>query len=189
MVWEILPRRSALLQVAWLNMVLYKWLRKFMIQLWWPVWQSVLQKMYTLKDNFLTCRFDLYIAAIPPPFLFSLLWVFFIQLYTVYILAFRYCCSVTFPCLCPCFCDKKHVNVIELDVVYEHVKFRFKRLHVNKYHLESSWIPKGSWLIFLVATISLNIPIHINKLTSSSFNTLRNISRIRCHLDQETTKI
>ena len=31
--------------------------------------------------------------------------------------------------------------------------------------------------------------IHINKLTSSSFNTLRNISRVRCHLDQETTKI
>ena len=31
--------------------------------------------------------------------------------------------------------------------------------------------------------------IHINKLTSSSFNTLHNISRVRCHLDQETTKI
>ena len=31
--------------------------------------------------------------------------------------------------------------------------------------------------------------IHINKLTSSSFNTLCNISRVRYHLDQETTKI
>ena len=31
--------------------------------------------------------------------------------------------------------------------------------------------------------------IHINKLTSSSFNTLHNISQVRCHLDQETTKI
>ena len=31
--------------------------------------------------------------------------------------------------------------------------------------------------------------IHINKLTSSSFNTLHNISRGRCHLDQETTNI
>ena len=31
--------------------------------------------------------------------------------------------------------------------------------------------------------------IHTNKLTSSSFNTLHNISRVRCHLDQETTKI
>ena len=30
---------------------------------------------------------------------------------------------------------------------------------------------------------------HINKLISSSFNTLHNISRVRCHLDQETTKI
>ena len=30
---------------------------------------------------------------------------------------------------------------------------------------------------------------HINKLTSSSFNILRNISRVRCHLDQETTKV
>ena len=31
--------------------------------------------------------------------------------------------------------------------------------------------------------------IHINKLTCSSFNTLHNISRVRCHLGQETTKI
>ena len=31
--------------------------------------------------------------------------------------------------------------------------------------------------------------IYINKLTSSSFNTLHNISQVRCHLDQETTKI
>ena len=30
---------------------------------------------------------------------------------------------------------------------------------------------------------------HINKITSSSFNTLHKISRVRCHLDQETTKI
>ena len=41
--------------------------------------------------------------------------------------------------------------------------------------------------IFLDA--ELKHSIHINKLTSSSFNTLQNISRIRCHLDQETTKI
>ena len=41
--------------------------------------------------------------------------------------------------------------------------------------------------IFLDA--ELKHSIHINKLTSSSFNTLRNISRIRCHLGQETTKI
>ena len=30
---------------------------------------------------------------------------------------------------------------------------------------------------------------HINKLTSSSFNTLHNIAHVQCHLDQETTKI
>ena len=41
--------------------------------------------------------------------------------------------------------------------------------------------------IFLDA--ELKHTIHINKLTSSSFNTLCNISRVRCHLDQETTKI
>ena len=41
--------------------------------------------------------------------------------------------------------------------------------------------------IFLDA--ELKHTIHINKLTSSSFNTLHNISRVRCHLDQETTKI
>ena len=29
----------------------------------------------SLKDNFLTCRCDLYITAIPPPFLFSLIWI------------------------------------------------------------------------------------------------------------------
>ena len=31
--------------------------------------------------------------------------------------------------------------------------------------------------------------IHINKLTSSSFNTLHNISQVQCHLDQDTAKI
>ena len=41
--------------------------------------------------------------------------------------------------------------------------------------------------IFLDA--ELKHTIHINKLTSSSFNTLHNISRVRCNLDQETTKI
>ena len=40
--------------------------------------------------------------------------------------------------------------------------------------------------IFLDA--KLKHTIHINKLTSSSFNTLCDISRIRCHLGQETTK-
>ena len=30
---------------------------------------------------------------------------------------------------------------------------------------------------------------HINKLTSSSFNTLYNITHVQCHLDEETTKI
>ena len=30
---------------------------------------------------------------------------------------------------------------------------------------------------------------HINKLTSSSFNTLHNISYVWCHLDEETTKL
>ena len=29
----------------------------------------------SLKDNFLTCSCSLYITAIPPPFLFSLLWL------------------------------------------------------------------------------------------------------------------
>ena len=29
----------------------------------------------SLKDSFLTCRCGLYITAIPPPFLFSLLWM------------------------------------------------------------------------------------------------------------------
>ena len=41
--------------------------------------------------------------------------------------------------------------------------------------------------IFLDA--ELKHTIHINKLTSSSFKTLCNISRVRCHLDQDTTKI
>ena len=41
--------------------------------------------------------------------------------------------------------------------------------------------------IFLDA--ELKHTTHINKLTSSSFNTLHTISRVRCHLDQETTKI
>ena len=41
--------------------------------------------------------------------------------------------------------------------------------------------------IFLDA--ELKHTTHINKLTHSSFNTLHNISRVRCHLDQETTKI
>ena len=40
--------------------------------------------------------------------------------------------------------------------------------------------------IFLDA--ELKHSIHINKLTSSSFNTLQNISRIRRHLDQEQLK-
>ena len=31
--------------------------------------------------------------------------------------------------------------------------------------------------------------IHINKLMSTSFNTLHNIGHVRCHLDEETTKI
>ena len=39
--------------------------------------------------------------------------------------------------LFPCFCDKTCVNVIELDVVYQHVELRFKRLYVNKCHFES----------------------------------------------------
>ena len=34
---------------------------------------SVSKDVYSLKDNFLTCRCDLYITAIPPPFLFCLL--------------------------------------------------------------------------------------------------------------------
>ena len=37
--------------------------------------------------------------------------------------------------------------------------------------------------------VELKHTIHINKLTSSSFTTLHTISRVRCHLDQETTKI
>ena len=41
--------------------------------------------------------------------------------------------------------------------------------------------------VFLDA--ELKHTIHIKKLTSSSFNTLHNISRVRCHLGQETTKI
>ena len=35
----------------------------------------------------------------------------------------------------------------------------------------------------------LKYTIHINKLTSSSFNTLHTIAPVQCHLDQETTKI
>ena len=34
---------------------------------------SASKDVYSLKDNFLTCRCDLYVTAIPPPFLFSLL--------------------------------------------------------------------------------------------------------------------
>ena len=49
-------------------------------------------------------------------------------------------------------------------------------------------IPAVKYLgIFLDA--ELKYTIHINKLTSSSFNTLHNISRVRCHLDQKTMKI
>ena len=36
---------------------------------------SASRDVYSLKDHFLTCGCDLYIAATPPPFLFSLLWV------------------------------------------------------------------------------------------------------------------
>ena len=35
----------------------------------------------------------------------------------------------------------------------------------------------------------LKLSTHINKIVSSSFNTLWNISRIRCHLDCDLTKI
>ena len=33
---------------------------------------SVSKDVYSLKNNILTCMGDLYIASIPPPFLFSL---------------------------------------------------------------------------------------------------------------------
>ena len=75
--------------------------------------------VYSLKDNFLTCRCDLYITAIPPPFLFSLLWMS--MLYPAmsrfpFILVLRF-----ITILCPCFCDKAHADVIELHVVYKHI--------------------------------------------------------------------
>ena len=35
----------------------------------------------------------------------------------------------------------------------------------------------------------LKLLTHVNKIVSSSFNTLWNISRIRCHLDCDSTKI
>ena len=38
-----------------------------------------------------------------------------------YILMFRF-----ISMLWPCFCDKTHFSVVELDVVYEHVQFWFK---------------------------------------------------------------
>ena len=41
----------------------------------------------------------------------------------------------------------------------------------------------------MILDAELKHTVHINKLTSSSFNTLHNISHIRCHLDQDTTKI
>ena len=50
----------------------------------------------SLKDNFLMCRCGLYITAIPPSFLFSLLWM--IMLYpAVSRLAFMYWYSGSFP--------------------------------------------------------------------------------------------
>ena len=52
--------------------------------------------VYSLKDNFFTCRCDLYITAIPPPFQFSLLWMS--MLYpAVSRFAFIYWYSGSFP--------------------------------------------------------------------------------------------
>ena len=80
---------------------------------------SALKVVYSLKDNFLTCRGDMYIVAIPPFSVFSALSVCFVSSCVqvcLYVLVFRF-----ISILCPCFHDKTHVTVIELHVVYEHV--------------------------------------------------------------------
>ena len=96
--------------------------------------------VYYLKDNFLACRCDLYITAIPPPFLFSMLWMSMLYpaVSRLYILVLRF-----IAILCPCFCNKAHVNDTELHMVYEHIYLGFKRLYVYKYYAELSRIPKG----------------------------------------------
>ena len=58
---------------------------------------STSKDVYSLKDTFLTCRCDLNITAIPPPFLNCLLWMS--TLYpTVSRLAFIYWLSGSLPC-------------------------------------------------------------------------------------------
>ena len=66
--------------------------------------------VYSLKDNFLTCRCDLCITAIPPPFLFPLLWMN--MLYSaVPRLAFIYWYSDSFPC-CVQVSVTKHISIL-----------------------------------------------------------------------------
>ena len=66
--------------------------------------------VYSLKDNFLTCRCDLYITAIPPPFLFSLLWMSILYP-AVSRLAFIYCYSGSLP-YCVHVSVTKHMSML-----------------------------------------------------------------------------
>ena len=97
-----------------------------------------------------------------------------------------------------------------LDAVHHWMQTNFLKLNENKTEfiiLELSQQLKkvGNITIRIGEDIIPNVPavknlgmfldaelkhtIHINKLTSSSFNTLHNITCVRCDLDQESTKI
>ena len=105
-------------------------------------------------------------------------------------------------------CVTKLENCIE--AVCHWVQTNFLKLNKNKTEFIILGLPKqlkkvGNITIKIGEDIIPNVPamkslgifldaelkhtIHINNPTSSSFNTLHNISRVRCHLDQETTKI
>ena len=105
-------------------------------------------------------------------------------------------------------CITKLENCIE--VVHHWMQTNFLKLNKNKTEFILLGLSKqlkkvGNIAIKIGEDIIPNVPamenfgifldaelkhtIHINKCTSSSFNTLHNISRVRCHLDQETTKV
>ena len=97
-----------------------------------------------------------------------------------------------------------------LDAVHHWMQTHFLKLNENKTEFiilgSSQQLKKvGNITIRIGEDIIPNVPAvknlgvfldaelkhttHINKLTSSSFNTLHNIARVQCHLDQDTTKI
>ena len=105
-------------------------------------------------------------------------------------------------------CITKLENCIE--AVWHWMQTNFLKLNENKAEFIILGLSKqlkkvGNITIMIGEDIIPNVPtmknlgifldaelkhtIHINKLTSHSFSTLHNISRVRCLLDQETTKI